>query len=536
MKARTATVLIACATAGSLLLSACSGGGDDDGKGSGGSFTEAVNEPDNLTPGRTTGAPAWTVINAVFDPLTELSPTGRVRMLDAQSVTSKDQKSWTIKLRAGSVFQNGEKVTARSYADSWNATAYGPNGAAANYYFANFQGYDALNPEKGKPKAKRLSGLRVVDSRTLEVRLKEPFNDFPLVLATSFAFSPLPKAAFDDPKGFKEHPIGNGPFKMSGDWQHNRQIEVVRAKGYTGSRKPKADGITFRVYRGELTEYNDLRAGGLDVGGVPADQINDARRQLGDRLSAMPTGDMNYLGFPAYDKRFADPGLRKAISMAIDRAGIAKAVYEGGAKPMRSLLPPIVPGYHADACAEACTYDPAGAKKLLAKAGGFKGTLTLWFSTGDPTYKKWMRIIANSLKDNLGIKDVQLHEVPDSDYLGSLAAHKQDGPYRENWIMDYPSAQDYLQTMWGVGNRMGWRGASYKKFNGLIDSAMAAGDKAGRDALYREAEGIALDQMPMAPLWNLTRFTAVSDRMTGVRTDPYTGDSNGVRIEDAAPR
>ncbi|NGN65690.1 ABC transporter substrate-binding protein [Streptomyces sp. A7024] len=530
---RGAAPLFAVVAASSLVLTACGddGGGEGDKGKTGGTFVEGINEPDNLTPGFTTSSYSSTVINALFDPLTELTPQGKVKMLDAQSVESTDQQNWTVKLRKGSKFSNGDPVTAESYVDAWNNAAYGPNGAAANYYFANIDGYDALNPEEGKPKEKTLSGLKVVDKQTFTVKLTGKFSDYPLTLATPFAFAPLPKEALDNPKAFKENPVGNGPFQMDGKWEHNQQIKVKKTKGYTGTRKPKVDGVTFRVYTSDDTQYNDVLGGGLDIGTVPANKVKAAKQQVGDRLQTIPAGTMDYLGFPLFEKKYQSADLRKAISMAIDREGIVKAVYDNGFKPMKSLTPPIVPGYQADACGEFCEYDPAKAKALLKKAGGFEGDLTLWFSNADPTYEKWMRIVAQNLKDNLGI-NAKFKKVPDSDYLTTLNEAKQNGPYRNNWVMDYPSAENYLASMWGVGNRMGWKGKTHDKFNKLIDEAKAAGTDSEREAKYNEAQQIAIDEMPMAPLWNWQNFTIASEKLGEVPIDSYAYDGNGVRIED----
>lgn len=69
--------------------------------------------------------------------------------LAAESLTSDDQRVWTLRVRPGGAFHNGEAVTARSFATAWNAAAYGPNGWGSNGYFSQIDGYDALNPADG---------------------------------------------------------------------------------------------------------------------------------------------------------------------------------------------------------------------------------------------------------------------------------------------------------------------------------------------------------------------------------------------------
>ncbi|TYK42953.1 peptide ABC transporter substrate-binding protein [Actinomadura decatromicini] len=515
---RTAAGLAAAALAAALGLSACGGG---DAGASDGTFTVGHPEPDHLVPGNTTSSYSFDVLSGLFDNLVGLKPDGTSYNLAAESVISDDQKVWTIKIRPGQKFHNGEPVTARSFADGWNNAAYGPNAYGANDYFSHFQGYADMNPEdeKAKPKADTLSGVKVVDQGTLKVTLTDPFNQFPLLL-TYPAFAPMPQAGLKDLKTFDVHPIGNGPYKMDGNWERNRQVRLVPFDGYTGPRKPKNKGVVWKSYSSADTAYTDLRAGRVDVlQTIPAAKVPEAKRLLGEQYLPRRMGTMDYLGFPLWDPRFASPDLRKAISMVIDRQGINKAVYNGDYLPADSLLPAIIEGHRPNACGEACTFDPAKAKQLFQKAGGFKGTLELYFSNAQPTYAQWMQIVANSLRQNLGIKDIQFRQVPASDYFSMLNKHEEKGPYRQNWEADYPSAQNYLENMWSSGsNRMGWKS---KEFDDLIAQANRTPDRAAALGLYQRAEDVAVRELPMIPLWTWAGQGGRSDRVDHVTITPW---------------
>ncbi|MFD0904368.1 peptide ABC transporter substrate-binding protein [Actinomadura sediminis] len=499
-------------------LAAC-GGAEASGDGT---FVVGHSEPDHLVPANTTSSYSFDVLGGLFDNLMTLTTDGRPVPLAAASVESEDQRVWTIEVRPGRTFHNGEPVTARSFAAAWNNGAYGPNAYAANSYFSYIEGYDALNPEdeNATPEAKTLSGLEVVDATTLKVTLNEPFRQFPLLL-TYPAYAPMPEAGLADLEAFEEHPIGNGPYMMSGNWERNRQIRLVPFPGYAGPRKPKNKGVTWKSYSSADTAYTDLRAGRIDVlQTIPAAKVPEAKRVLGDRFLPREMGTIDYLGFPLFDERFADPRLRQAFSMVIDRQGINKAVYNGAYHPADSLLPPIIPGYRPNACGELCTYDPAKAKKLFAEAGGFTGTLELYFSNAQPTYEQWMRIVANSIRDNLGIQDIQFREVPASEYFSMLRAREEKGPYRQNWEADYPSPQNYLENMWGSeGNRMGW---SNEEFDELIAKGNRAADEREAMRHYHRAEEIAIREMPMIPLWTWTGQGGRSERVGNVTITPYS--------------
>ncbi|MEV5708366.1 ABC transporter substrate-binding protein [Actinoallomurus sp. NPDC052274] len=503
-------------TAVALAASACGGGGGGGDKPK--VFTFANIEPEHLIPGNTNDAYGLNVESALFDTLMTLDANGKPVPQEAASVDTSDQKVWTIKIKPGLTFHNGEPVTAQSYADAWNHTANGANGWGNNAYFSTIDGYADLNPDKGKPKVDTLKGLKVVDPQTLQVTLSQPFSQFPYILSF-LGTAPMPKAAFTDLKAYEEKPIGNGPFEMDGSWEHNRQIKTKKFAGYKGPRPAKSGGVIFKTYASRDAAYTDLRAGRVDFDTqIPAAQVPQAKRLLGNRYLSVPSGTMDFLEFPLYDSRFGNPDLRKAISMAIDRQSIVNAVFNGIYKPTGSLLAPIVPGYRADACGEACTYNPTAAKQLFDKAGGFNGTLHLLFSNADPTYEQWMTDVANQLKQNLGIKDITFDKIQASDYISKLVDHKATGPYRSNWTMDYPSAEDYLTPRCSKPTRSGYDGAACEA---LIQKGNAASTPEEGQKYYQQAEDLVLKDLPLTPLWNWQDQAGYSSHVGDVHVDPY---------------
>ncbi|MFC8952690.1 ABC transporter substrate-binding protein [Streptomyces sp. NPDC057101] len=486
----------------------------------GGTYSVALTEPDHLLPGRTTSSYSLQVLQGLFDTPAALDPkNGSVRPLAATSWSTSDNTVWTIRFRPGTTFHNGEKVTAASFADAWNAAAYGPNGWDTNYYFSQIKGYEALNPaeEGAEPTARRLAGLKVLDATTLQVTLKAPFGQFPMLLSFP-AFAPLPTAATADPDRHDTAPIGNGPYRLDGRWERNEKITLKKFSAYRGPRTPMADRVDFKIYTSRETAFTELQAGNVDIlTTVPAANAPQARRLFGDRFSVRPSGTMDYLGLPVKDPRFDDPRIRKAISMAIDRKGITQAIYNGVYKPATSLVGDVIPGHRPDACGPACAYDPAAARRLFDEAGGFEGTLELYFSNADTTYEQWMTSIANQLKENLGVKDVKFRKMAPADLSPLLNEGRNKGPFRQNWVIDYPSIQNYLDGLYYPGNRTGW---SDKEFDALVKKGNAA-QGAEAVAAYQQAEDIALRELPYIPLWNWQDQSAWSDRVADVVIDPY---------------
>jgi ABC-type oligopeptide transport system substrate-binding subunit len=171
----------------------------------------------------------------------------------ADSVTlSSDGLVYTIKIKSGWTFHNGEPVDAKSYVDAWNYAADCTNGYILNTFFQRIEGYDALNPSDCKNvTTKEMSGLSVVDDTTFTVTLLAPFSQFPTTLGFD-AYNPLPQAFYDDPDAYNEAPIGDGPYMMDGKWKHDDTINLQRYPDYAGTPATQTRS-SFRPTRSAAT-------------------------------------------------------------------------------------------------------------------------------------------------------------------------------------------------------------------------------------------------------------------------------------------
>ncbi len=515
-----------------LLGSACSSGGGDDagqeaaeGTVGGSGFSMSITEPQHLLPPNTNDTFGLQVLTALFTGLVEYdAQSGEPRNAMAESITSADQRDWTIKLRSGWTFHSGEEVTSASFVDAWNFAAYAPNAMGNSSFFDKIEGYDALQGDPDatppvSPTARELSGLAIVDDSTFTVRLEDPFSQFPVTLGYQ-GYYPLPKAAFSDLKAYEQQPVGNGPFMMDGPWRHDEAIRLKAYEDYPGPA-PKADAVELRIYGDDETAVRDLEGGNLDVvRSVPVGSIAALREEMPDGLVERPSPSFNYLGFPMHDPVFAKKKeLRQAFSMAINRQEIVDTILDGTSTPAGSVVAPVVPGARADACA-ACQFNPTRAKELLTQAGGWKGPLTLWFRAGAGN-DEVMQAIANQLRTNLGISDIQFKTLELAELKSLISSRQISGPFRFNWSMDYPSAQSYVEPPFksdSTSNRSGYD-------NPRVDALIAEGNRASTPEsslkAYQAAEDIILDDMPVIPLWFGDTYTAHSDRVAGAVMDPF---------------
>lgn len=323
-------------------------------------------EPQNpLVPTNTNEVGGGRIIDALFQGLVSYDESGAPVNELAESIESDDQQTWTIKIKGGTTFTNGEAVTAKSFVDAWNYGALLSNAQLSSYFFEGIEGYSA---DADSP----LTGLAVVDDTTFTVKLNQPEADFPLRLGYS-AYLPLPSAAYADMAAFGEAPIGNGPYMMDGAWRHNEAVDLVVNPDYSGPRTPANTGVSFVFYDSFDSAYNDLLANNLDVfDGIPDSAFGTFQDDLGDRAVNQPAAVFQSFTIAQNLEHFeGEEGKlrRQAISMAIDREAITDTIFEGTRTPAADFTSPVIDGW-SDTLAgvDALVYNPEKAKELWAQA------------------------------------------------------------------------------------------------------------------------------------------------------------------------
>jgi len=324
-------------------------------------------EPANpLLPGMTNETGGGRIMDELFQGLVSYQADGSPQNEIAESITSEDSQTWTVKLEAGHTFSNGEAVTAKSFVDAWNYGALLSNAQLGSYFFESIEGfsYDADS---------ELTGLTVVDDTTFTVKLTQPEADFPLRLGYT-AFMPLPSVAFEDMAAYGQNPIGNGPYTIAeGSWKHNESIDLIPNPSYDGPRTAQNNGVRFTFYTSQDTAYTDLLANNLDVlDAVPDSAFATFKADLGDRAVNQAAAIFQSFTIAESLEHFSgEEGAlrRQAISMAIDREAITDAIFQGTRTPASDYTSPVIAGWSDSlAGSEVLEFNPEKAKELWAEA------------------------------------------------------------------------------------------------------------------------------------------------------------------------
>lgn len=545
MRGTARTVAMVAGLSAVTLLAAACGGGDAGSEGTqtsaagktGGSVTVNGCNPENpLIPSNTTETCGGDVLDTLTAKLVHYNPETAAPENDiAESIDTTDNQTFTVKLVKGYKFHDGTEVKAKNFVDAWNYAAYGPNAQSSGYFMEPIEGFADMQCSdeecKAKPKVDKLTGLKVVDDHTFEIKTTEKVSNLPVRLGYT-AFAPLPDSFFADPKAYGEKPVGAGPFKFDA-WTKNTEIKVSKFADYSGKFAAKLDNITFKIYQDEDAAYNDVIAGQLDVlDNIPSSAMIDDKYKtdLPDRNAQKPVGVIQTITFPSaqVDPNYADPKVRQAISMAIDRDTIVKQIFNNTRTPATGWVSPVVDGYKADSCGEFCKFDPAKAKAKLAEAGGFKGGKITLSYNADSSHKGWTEATCNSIKSALGVDCVATPVVDFSTFrtqIGDAACapgcRKMKGMFRTGWQMDYPSIENFLAPIFKTKSSSNDGDYSNPEFDKLLNEAAAQTDPAQANAKYQEAEALLANDMPSIPIWYSTATMGWSEKVTNVKITAF---------------
>lgn len=511
-----------------LAATACGGGSGkgSDAKGEvdpNGIFSVEVGEPEKaLHPADTMESNGSIVMSGLFSQLVDYTPDGKLTMVNAEAVDSKDSKVWTVKLKKGWTFHDGTPVTAESYVKAWNWAANIANNQGNASWFSDIKGYEALHPEKegAKATAAAMTGLKVVDDSTFTIELAAPIPYFAYKLGYE-VFSPLPEAFYKDPKAAGQKPIGNGPYKFE-SWDHKKQIKIVRYDGYKGENKAKNGGVIFKNYTTLETAYEDLKSGNVDVlRQIAPKDLPVYRTDLGDRAVDQAYSAIQSIAVAFYADQWkkpkkVDPKVIQGLSMAIDRATITKTVLQGTREPATGWVAKGVLGFQENAAGDVTKFDPAKAKAMIKEGGGVPGNAISIQFNSDGGHKEWVEAVCNSITQATGVKCVGDAK---PDFQADLQARKTKqvkSLYRSGWVLDYPVNSNFLRDLFktaAAGNQGDFTDAGLDAKITKADSAATLDESV---KAYQEIEKELVNYMPSIPLWYYKVNAGYSEKVTGV--------------------
>ncbi|UOZ04314.1 ABC transporter substrate-binding protein [Amycolatopsis sp. WQ 127309] len=284
---------------------------------------------------------------------------------------SADKLTWTYKIRSGAKWSDGQPVTAKDAAFTFNRMLTDENARTANgSYVTNFDTVTAP------------------DDTTLVIKTKTVQSDMNLLdvpIVPEHIWAPIKD--LNDPKTDDISVVGvsDGPYQLT-EYKQNEYVKFKANKDYWRTA-PKVDELQLLIFKDAEAAVNALRQGEVDV-------INRLTPTQFDSLNGQPNITTNAAPSRRYDEInlnfgvqnnqnqpigngnpvLKDIRLRKAIVQAIDKQTIVDRVAGGHAQLGTGIVPPIYQAYHWEpAGADKVGFDIAGANTALDQAGYVKG-------------------------------------------------------------------------------------------------------------------------------------------------------------------
>ncbi|HRC61724.1 MAG TPA: peptide ABC transporter substrate-binding protein [Dehalococcoidia bacterium] len=514
-------VLIVGGLSAILLLS---GGGkdasssNDSGSKSGGSTTAATSgnlrlggsDPISLDPAIAGDAGSATYIVEIFSGLMTLNPNLEIVPDLAESFdVSADGKVYTFKLRDNAFFHNGRQVKASDVKCSMERAASRELGSSTAAAYLN----DIVGAkERMAGAAKDISGIEVIDDRTVRITIDQPKPYFLAKLTYPTAFVIDCQQAQSNPRNWTRQPNGTGPYKLR-EWRLGERI-VLEANSRYHLGAPKVQQVVYELAGGsQLTRFenNELDVAGVSVNDI--DRVRDQNNALNKLYVRTPEFSLAYIAFSTTTPPFDDPNVRRAFGLAIDRKRVADVTFSGMLTPATGILQPQLPGYTPDD--KTLPFNPDEAKRALAasKYAGKMPQITLTEIGGGAEGSVDTQAFIEQWKNVLGV-DVQIRQSDAATFFADVDAGKLQ-MFSSGWIMDYPDPENILDLKFYSKSSLNDIEYSNPQLDKLLEQARVERDPAARLKLYQDAEKLILGDAAILPLYFSQNHVVVNKAIKG---------------------
>jgi oligopeptide transport system substrate-binding protein len=461
-------------------------------------------DPDSLDPQRARSDEAQTVLRDLCEGLTSLDKTAAVAPGVAREWTvSADGRTYTFKLRSEARWSNGDRVVAADFVAALRRLV---DPATASGYAQVIDVIANANDIVAGKRAPETLGVTAPDDSTVVVELATPAAYLPALLSHT-STCPVHRQTLAARGASFARPgvmVSNGAFVLK-EWVQNSHILATRNRHYWNDSATRLDAVKYLLIADENAELIRYRAGELHVTRVvPRGQFGWIEANLADQLHVSPQLSTYFYGFNLNRAPFKDnPGLRRALSLVIDREKLAQFVLRVGELPAYGWVSPGVNNYASqsfDYRGKPLAERVAEARRLYAEAGYSNAKplrFELRYNAGE-VHSKLAVAIASAWKEALGV-EVRLTSVEFKSLLQDIDRGDVE-VFRSSWVGDYNDAYTYAQYLksdFGI-NLPHYRNPAYDL---LLTRAASEVDPAQRRALLEEAERLMLRDHPLIPIY-----------------------------------
>ncbi len=472
------------------------------------------------------------VSQMLFDTLLHTDAKAQLAPGMAESWRPVGENIWEFTLRDGLRFHDGRPFTTDDIAFTIERipTVTGPGASYATH-------------------VRPVRRVEIVDARTVRLHTDGPFPLLPVYFSQVFMLGRAQHAgASTADYNSGRATIGTGPFRLVSHAQGDR-ITLGRNDAWWGE-KPHWASVTYRMITNDAARMSALLAGDVDfIDQVPTSDLGRLRQDSRFRLAETTSLRTMYItldstrpapvpqlngpnGAPLEANPLADPRVRRALSLAIDRRLLVERVMEGAALASMQFLPPGAYSHIPDMPVPAA--DPETARALLVQAGypqGFQITL----GGSNDRYMNDARVVqaVGQMWARIGVRTT-VEAQPYATFI-TRATRREFPAALLSWGNSTGEASVVLNSVLRTVNRDRGHGAANRVqySNPAMDRLLAAAevemDTARREELLRQAQRTALEDAALLPLYLQAAIWAMRSGLTYEARADERNDPGAVR-------
>jgi len=335
--------------------------------------------------------------------------------------------------------------------------------------------------------------------------------------------------------------IGSGPWQFKA-WQPGQALTLDRWDAYAGSRTmPKVKRVVLTVIPEAEQQKNALLAGDIDVASYvlpeqrsqleEADAVNTVLANVPNvtYLAMCPNPTINLPSGETAPNPMADPRLREAIALWLDKQAIVDVAYKSLGQPTDTLVPPGMAGRVTDLMSDDLATRRDRARQLIAEIVEERGeapAITINHFTQSRGYLPAPATVVETVQaqlQELGL-DVTLSNDNFQQYIDkSNAGHYAFGIL--GWQTDNGTVDNFLGPLVGldgdgVPNKTNMAKWTSPEFQALLDQALRTADPAERARIYQQAERMRHAAWVNIPIAHYRYLWATRSDVNNFAVDP----------------
>ncbi|MEM9341808.1 MAG: peptide ABC transporter substrate-binding protein [Pseudomonadota bacterium] len=432
---------------------------------------------------------------------------------------SDDGLVYTFNLRDDAKWSNGDPVTAGDFVYSWRRIMAPETGAKYANILYPIKNAEAVN--KGEAEGVSM-GVEAVDDTTLQITLEQPTPFFIELLTHQTGLPVHPPSVEEHGADFVQpgNLVSNGAYTLVEN-SLNDKIVLAKNEMFHSADTVMIPEVHYLPFEDRATCVRGWEAGEVhSCSDLPAEDIARLKAEHGDAAKVAPYLGTYYYALNHTDPILADPEVRQALSMVIDREFLADEIFQGTMVAATSFVPPGI-GNYATGSPEVEYFGMSmldredKAAEILAGKGitpDSPVTIEIMYNTSE-NHKNAATAIAD-MWSNFGVK-VEYNVRDASAHYAHLRDKGDFDVARAGWIGDYSDPQNFLFMVESDNDGFNYANYNNAEYDALMDKAAAITDLEARSDVLRQAEDMFMRDLPFIPLLYYSSRSLVSPQLKG---------------------